>query len=656
MESLLSHFSGLIEDLAEGKNHVDQRDYEFRALLKDLAFSDTDGRYISEKMGGDAVVRINHHDDVWFFEFEMELHAGAVYLDPIYLGFDEFPVRLMATGSWDDSDRRVVLKKFEYIHQDVVRFVGDGSAILGDCIRAEAFNLEAPRFSISRGYKVYLLPFLSGFVLEESGAVGNLSMAVNWRRDRGSAIRIDLDEISFSDGRGQLEITGMSGTIHWGDAAAGTPSRLKWERLALGGMVLDAGSIEGDIRGDGFSSTKTVRVSLPGGEILIRDVNLTGLGSPDFGLSLNMVLKSVAIGHLFRDVMWVPSTGTLSADFLDVTYEKGQLVVDGDIRATIYDGYIEASALSVINPFSIFPIVNVDLEGNLSLSALTTEKHQLGAMEGRIDIQGRGLQFEVGSLVAGEFGFRSLEPDAEPHRVSTRALENLAFLFGTGGELDHWMFRVFPMWRYDRIGMSFKLDNGLLEQRGIETQGENFLITDSALPPTISMAFNNSRVDFGLLARRVSLKMTSWLTGINVATPHVSDLTTSIRGRFAEYLLKGFCSGGLGFTLDGDIALMGEETGFPNISADLPQQVELHNRETRELYTAIAFANGQPNWKQGIGEIFSKAWRNLAGPGWWVETGQGWRRNEAKTDIDPCDIATKRQHTSAVIGKGGGHG
>jgi len=656
-EKLLLHFSKLIADIIKEDHLIVQKNSELRIVFRNISFSSTDDRYASEKLGGELAIRLNYNSGVWFFEFELELHTGEVYLEPIYLDFKKLPVRLMVTGLWNENERRITMKKFEYIHQDVLRFVGDGSAILGSCIYIEDFKIEAPRFSILKSYDVYILPFLQITELEKSSVAGSLFIAVGWNRVKGwSDIRFELDDISFLDGRGYFEFTGGSGTIDWHEAADGNLSNIKWKQLVLGGIVLGGGSFEGDIHADRIGVKGDVHIAVPSGEILIRNFNMTGLGSTKFSLSLNMVLKSVGMGYVFRDFLWLPSTGTLSADSLDVTYGDGRLVINGNITASLYDGHIKASSLSFTYPFRNFSIVNVDLDGNLSLRALTSELPQFGTMEGRTYIHAHNLVFENMELVSGEFGFRSLEPDTEPHWISTRALENLTFLFGGGNELDHWMFSFFPMWRYDLFGMSFNLNKGLLEQQGIEILGENFLLTDSSLPPTISLAFQNTIVESRVLTSRIALKMTSWLTGMKVDTPEISKLTTQIRSHFDSHLRKGFCNGMLGFTLDGDIALMDKERDLSIVGTEQLEYIEQHNKEIKKLYSAIATAQNQPNWEMGIRMVFTKVWKELAGISWWIETEQGWQRNKANTAIERCFLETSQKRQPVVYGKEVLHG
>lgn len=652
MQTLIGHFSKLITDVVERGRQKDQGVYKFRAVFRDIASTNTSGTYASEKISGAAVLRLTRNNSHWNFEFELELQDGEFYLEPIYLKFREFPLRLMAIGRWDENERRVVLKKLEYVQQDVVRLLSSGKAILTDCLHVEDFNIEALHFSLPKGYESYFLPFTAGTTFDKHSVTGNLSITADWNRGAGSAIRFELDDINFLDEHGRIELEGTSGVIDWPVAGDGAPSKLAWKRLVLLGLELGQGSIEGDVHDYRIEVEEDVRVAVPSGEIHIRDLNVTGPRSQAFRLSLNMALKSVDMPAL----VWLPSTGTLSAESLDVTYENDHLVIDGDMTAAVYDGHIKTDRVSIRSPYGLFPQVYVGFEGNLSLRALTSGVPQFGLMEGRVDIYGRDLYFEAGSLVAGEFGIRSLEPDAEPHWISTQALENLAFLFGKGSGLNHWMFSVFPMWRYDGIGMDLNLKNGVLAQKGIKNQGEYFLITDSELPPTVRLAIDSSNVDYESVVRSISLKMTSWLTGIKVDTQAVLNLTANIGDRFGEELRAGLCSGLLGLTRDGGVAVKDESPRSSRTTSKLLDLVSSHNQDVNDLYVEIALANGQPNWEQEIRSAFAKVWKDLAGPGWWIETDRGWERSKGNIDSDPCASKPKAQHIPAQMGKGGRHG
>jgi hypothetical protein len=112
---------------------------------------------------------------------------------------------------------------------------------------------------------------------------------------------------------------------------------------------------------------------------------------------------------------------------------------------------------------------------------------------------------------------------------------------------------------------------------------------------------------------------------IEVNTPGVAALKQSMQARHAQ--LAGFyASGAVGLTADGMVALR-DANAVPLASRQAVNGlVAAENQDRNALYAEIARANGHPEWEQEIRGTFAQRWVQRAQPGWWVQTGGGWKQ------------------------------
>jgi len=113
---------------------------------------------------------------------------------------------------------------------------------------------------------------------------------------------------------------------------------------------------------------------------------------------------------------------------------------------------------------------------------------------------------------------------------------------------------------------------------------------------------------------------------LNIATPAVRQLTSSMEGRHAQ-LRKYYDSGAVGLTRDGLIEVrdqnlvpLPERTTVRKLVAD-------ENADRASLYREIAAANGHPEWETDIRTTFAERWISKASTGWYYQdAGGAWKQ------------------------------
>ena len=141
------------------------------------------------------------------------------------------------------------------------------------------------------------------------------------------------------------------------------------------------------------------------------------------------------------------------------------------------------------------------------------------------------------------------------------------------------------------------------------------------------MAMLERRVDFDpwMLVGIGSARAQS-APDITIKTPAIQAIQARMESRFDASLRGGFDSGALGFTSDGLISV--RDAG----KLELKDRVAMNaavaddNRDRKAVYREVAVANGHPEWESQIRDVFAKQWIASAKPGWWYESGGGWKQ------------------------------
>lgn len=113
---------------------------------------------------------------------------------------------------------------------------------------------------------------------------------------------------------------------------------------------------------------------------------------------------------------------------------------------------------------------------------------------------------------------------------------------------------------------------------------------------------------------------------ITIRTPAIQAIQARMEARFASTLRAGFDSGALGFTADGLITVRDAGKLALKDRVAMNAAVADDNRDRKAVYREVAVANGHPEWESQIRDVFARQWIESARPGWWYESGGGWKQ------------------------------
>lgn len=104
--------------------------------------------------------------------------------------------------------------------------------------------------------------------------------------------------------------------------------------------------------------------------------------------------------------------------------------------------------------------------------------------------------------------------------------------------------------------------------------------------------------------------------------PEISRLRAAMKKRFAS-LKPFYAKGWIGIQANGLLTVRNASQVPLRDRNRVQKLVAAENSDRKQLYRAIANANGHPEWTDDIQATFAKRWRANAEPGWWYQAADG---------------------------------
>jgi hypothetical protein len=326
------------------------------------------------------------------------------------------------------------------------------------------------------------------------------------RNNQLQSLDLTADNLAFGDASRRLGLRGLAGVFHWrATAADAADSDLKWRDYQAYGVAGGAGEIRLRAFGNSLALQQATRVPVLDGSLLIQRFEAGGLGTANVSLGFDGSIESVGMPRLSRAFGWPEMSGTLSGRIPGLSLAAGTLSLSGDLVADVFDGHITASNLQLRDAFGTFP----KLTGNFTARALDlrqiTHTFPIGTITGRIDADVRGLELFGWSPIAFDANLYSSAGDKTAHRISQKAVGNLANIGGGGaaGALQSGFLRFFDDFGYDRIELRCVLRNDVCLMGGMARDGGGYYLVRGSGLPRLDVVGNSSRVAWSQLVSQL---------------------------------------------------------------------------------------------------------------------------------------------------------
>ena len=511
-------------------------DAKLSGNVVDLTFSDPRGSYVGEQVHTHfRVTAIQETEEPARFRLRSHLafQQGQVYLEPVFLEIARLPVTLSADINWQPSMGSWQVSEFVYTHPDVIEIQGGIHPDLKrlsiwqppshfmsllenpDQLPLQTLRLSMKQSALSGVYATYLQPFLIGTKLDAVTPGGQFSLELeHTRTGTGASIstaQLALEQVDLIDQQGRYALEGLSGSFAWvGPHQPQRTSQLMWSGGQVYRIPFGQSTLTLSAHGRSLDLLTPTDVPVLEGAVHIEHFHLEPPGTPAMEWQFEGRLEHLSLRAFSQAVGWPALSGTLSGAIPRITYRKGIVQVDGHISIQAFAGSIEINHLKLEDPFSLIPRLFADIEmRNLDLEKIT-ETFTFGRIQGRLSGAVHQLVLHDWQPVAFDARFATPTTDDAPHRISQKAVDNLASLGGVSGVLSRSVLRFFDDFSYTRLGLSCRLEGDVCEMDGVASTDDGYyIVKGGGLPPRINVIGKVRRVAWLELVDRLQQALVS---------------------------------------------------------------------------------------------------------------------------------------------------
>jgi hypothetical protein len=509
---------------ASGSRSVIDR-FSLTAKLSDLSGQSEDGRFAAEKLilettlTGKNLSNIGRfpadqavNSGLWQWTSHADIKAGALYVDPVYLEPAGQNIVFDAEGVWNQSAKAVDISSVRYRHAKAGELSGRAIVHYQDGVKIEQAELSLTSHNLQDMSAVYLKPFFEQTALQGISFGGHVKADFSIREQAVTQLTAAFENFDLKDEGGRGEIQGGTGTFNWStDELFNKPSEFAWQQLKVHALPIGPSSLAFLSRDGGIRLLKKTQLPFLGGSIGIDQFSWQAQHQTDPEVVFAGEISNVSLEQLSSLLGWTPLSGSIGGRIPRVEYSNNTLGLGGELVVKVFDGEVRISNLASSGLVTGYPKFHSDLEiDNLDLDQLTG-KFKFGGITGKLSGYVQQLYMENWQPVSFFAWLGTPENDDSRHRISQKAVQNIASI-GGGGTVDllsRSFLRFFETFGYDKLGLGCYLHDGVCQLMGVEARESGYAIITGGGLPRIDVIGYNPRVDWNVLIDRLKRISTS---------------------------------------------------------------------------------------------------------------------------------------------------
>lgn len=471
-----------------------------------LAFQDAEARYLADGLGGRLDLTLGHTTEGWQGSLDGDWTRGEM-LSPFFYVQAEPAHRISISANLDVPATLSDVHVRDFVLSQRPWISLKGNAELGlspesDILRS--LDAELAPLDLGAAFERYLAPLFIDPLASSLSLTGRVAGGMSIRGGRVAGGKLRLDDLWVEDPeQGRLSVGGLNGRLDVALNGRGQ-GEFTWRDAHLYGFEFGAARLPLKVEKKAVVLREPTSVGLFDGRIEIGALAFDW-AEPPYSLTFDAVLTPVSMDKVSRALGWIPMQGQLSGVVPKVRLRGGALTLDGALLMRVFDGSVVIRDLSVSDLFGYWPILNAHAEcRNLDLDLLTGT-YEFGRITGHIDGDIRALRMENWRPTAFDARFASSPDDDSPHRISQKAVDSIVSLSGSGmpGVLSRGFLRFFDEFRYDRLGIACRLQNGVCEMDGVEHADDGYYLVKGGGIPRIDVIGFNRFTDWDVLLERL---------------------------------------------------------------------------------------------------------------------------------------------------------
>lgn len=453
----------------------------------------------AENLSGEVSFAVNALEG-WDIKAEGNLGNGALYVEPgismgnvrpgIALEIQDQPLRFSIDMHLDRSLQQVNLRQLDIDHPGVMTAQVQVEAERGDEININRADVALTATDAGKFYTTWLQPFLLDTQFSALEIAGALETNVRITANELRHLDLHFDDLHAYDGNGRFHIAELDGAFRVTDEAIPLQSGLSWRGAGIYRIDIGAGKLALESRDQTVNITRWENVPVLDGMLQIDAFNIINAGRKDMTIRIDGSLTPISMADFTQAMGWPIMSGELTGAINGLTYNQGNLVVDGQINLGLFDGNVIVRNLRIEDLFGLAPALYADIDIHKLDLELLTGHFSFGKIQGLISGEVHKLELQAWQPVYFEAALATPEDDQTRHRISQQAVDNLGYIGGGAvNALSSGFLRIFKEYSYGRLGISCRLFNGSCEMGGVGDTPEGFIIVSRGglLPPWIEV-------------------------------------------------------------------------------------------------------------------------------------------------------------------------
>ncbi len=479
----------------------------------DLDLSNEEGTLVAEKVATSLRVAAERAPSAYDIEARLEGTSGQALAGPVLLDFGANPLRLETRGRW--AGETLTLDDISVVQKNLSEAHGQGVVDLATRPRIVQAHLDLTNLLFPAAYTSFMQIGLAATDFGQMKTTGIAHGDLDIVNNAAARLQLQLSHVAMADTDGKFAMSDVNAGLNWAadEQSPVEPSYLSWDHASAYGLTSGGARLDFIARARGFELTKPARVPVFDGAVVVNTLNTRRLGAADAELEFDAKIEPISMPQLSRAFGWPEMSGQLAGTIPGLTYRKHVLTVDGDLVASVFDGTIVGRGLRLQDPLGPWPRLFANVTARKLDLSLVTRTFAIGSITGRLDADIKNLELFNWSPVAFDARLYSTPNDRSKKLISQKAVTSISNVGGGGGgvtaALQSGVLRFFDEFRYDKIGITCKLENDVCLMGGIEPAGMGYYLVKGKGLPRIDIIGNQGRVAWPQLVSQIVRGMQS---------------------------------------------------------------------------------------------------------------------------------------------------
>ncbi len=483
----------------------ERAEVSWKTQMHNLSFSDATGEYLGEGLYGRWQGSAKSNEGGWEGRHKIQLQKGAILTPALFLDPEGHQINLGLDFSWTDESKKLVIQNLDYRHQGVLTARASAALDLRNNTKIQRVTLKTSEADLSAVYSAYLQPVMAGTLLENLELAGKGALELELGRSGQHRVDIHFTDMFMEDVAGRFAVYGLDGQLIATNGRRAETSHLSWEGgHILGGLKTGKSSAMLQLKDGGVELKEPLLLPVLDGSLQVDRFSLVqAKDGPKVQFSGSVA--PISMQAISQALDWPPLAGEMSGVIPAVSYEKGKIVVDGEMLIRLFSGDVKINNLYLEDMFGALPRVKADVDfTGLDLDTLT-RTFSFGKITGKLQGYIHKLYLEAWRPISFDARLETPPDDDSRHRISQRAVENISNLGGVGvsGAISRTFLRMFEEFGYSRLGISCRLQQGVCAMGGIEPAKSGYYIVRGGGIPRIDIIGFNNHIDWEILVTKL---------------------------------------------------------------------------------------------------------------------------------------------------------